>query len=171
MDTCILPYVKDGWTVREFQKVSGEKVEALEHVERYLISNPNATVHVGTDSKERGDKIVYAVAVVLRIPGQGGHVIFSKRAQPNDPYNKDLFFRLNNEVKQSIEAAEALLTLNVVDHKKLSVHVDLSSRKSNLSHKLHSMAMGWIQGLSLDALAKPDSWAASAVAHRYCQKW
>ena len=93
-------------------------------------------------------------------------MIFSKRAQnvPNqNSQNQDVFLRLNNEVKQSIEAAEALL--DVVDHNKLSVHVDLSSRKKDMSNKIHSMAMGWVSGLSLTALAKPDSWAASAVAH------
>ena len=170
-DMCMTPYVEDGWDVRDFQKICGSRVDVLEHVREFIVRHPKATVHVGSDSKKRGDKIVYAVAIVLRIPERGGHVIFSKRAQPNHKQrNEDsVFLRLNNEVKQSIEAAEALL--DVVDHNKLSVHVDLSSRTQNLSHKIHSMAMGWVGALSLTAFSKPDSWAASAVAHRFCQNW
>ena len=171
MNTCVDPYIQDGWEIRAFQKICGKAVDPIFYVKNYIRRHPNATVHVGSDSKRRGCKIVYAVAIVLRIPEQGGHVIFSKRAQNVSHENRegDIFQRLNNEVKQSIEAAEALL--GVVDHKKLSVHVDLSSRRKDESNKLHSMAMGWVGGLSLTGFAKPDSWAASAVAHRFCQNW
>ena len=163
MATCVAPYIQDGWDVRAFQKICGSEVDPISHTKQFLLRHPTATVHVGSDSKRRGSKIVYAVAIVLRIPEQGGHVIFSKRAQnvpSQNSQNQDVFLRLNNEVKQSIEAAEALL--DVVDHKKLSVHVDLSSRKKDMSNKIHSMAMGWVSGLSLTALAKPDSWAVPA---------
>lgn len=66
MDTCVAPYIQDGWDVRAFQKICGSQVDPISHTKQFLLRHPQATVHVGSDSKRRGSKIVYAVAIVLR---------------------------------------------------------------------------------------------------------
>lgn len=159
-----------GWIVRQFRKCYGERpdVDLNPYVRDWMKRHPHGSVHVGCDSKVMRNRIVYAIAIVLRLPGVGGHVIYSKRSQPRHGYN-NVMLRLNNEVRQSVEAAEALL--DVVDSRKICVHVDLAGRHGSLSHQLHAMATGWITGVGLTPFAKPDSWAASAVAHRFCQTW
>eukprot|EP00939_MAST-03C_sp_MAST-3C-sp1_P000285 g285.t1 len=160
-----------GWTIRKFQSAGGSFVveDLAAYVKQWCKSNPLGTIHVGCDSKERKNQIIYATAVVMRIPRQGGHIVFSKRQQPKNAQFSNTFERLNAEVRQAVHTAQALLS--VVDPSRVEVHVDLSSSHEHLSHRLHAMATGWIAGVGLTPAAKPEAWAASAVAHRFCQKW
>jgi len=159
----------EDWTYRRFQTQSGPLDSPLSsYVSQWLKENPSGQIHVGCDSKERKNRIIYGVAVVMRTPNVGGHIVYSKRSQPKTSFS-NTFERLNHEVRQAVTTAQALLP--VVEPDRLSVHVDLSTNRENLSNRLHSMATGWIQGVGLTPHAKPEAWAASAVAHRFCQRW
>lgn len=71
--------------------------------------------------------------------------------------------RLLNEVMYAIEAASAVV--EDVGSRHLELHIDINPSPKHKSNVAVKEALGWVKGsLGIDAVIKPDSWAATHAA-------
>jgi uncharacterized protein len=139
--------------------------------------SPNSKVYIGCDSevtklkKRKGVNIRYAIVVVVHIAGSNGAKIFGTFDNDHDDrydtYKIKPQYRLMNEVYKVsdlyLKLAEAL------PNKQIEVHLDLNPNKEHLSNKVVNQALGYVKGVcGVDARLKPDAWAASAAADKWC---
>lgn len=181
--------VKTPFVFKEEEKVWEKgghliKEPLLEFLER-LIKNERdlgmrLKVSVGTDSQKSGQR-TYKFATVIMITvtedlgggvikGRGGKIISATYRVPTYGTNKEgVNERMVLEVAKSIEVAYQIAPL--LDKYKigLEIHADINPNPIHESNKALSEAIGYILGMGYDFKIKPDSWAASFSADRYCR--
>jgi predicted RNase H-related nuclease YkuK (DUF458 family) len=69
------------------------------------------------------------------------------------------------EVQYALEAFFAIE--DVVDNRRLEVHLDLNPDTIHASNVVTSEALGWVRGLGIQAKIKPDSFAATTAADHF----
>ena len=130
-----------------------------------LDSSPQSSVYVGCDSirfKKR-DKwyAKYSTVVVLHVDSNRGCKLFHETV--NLPDYGNIKQRLMTEVTFAIAAVEEILS--VVGTRKLSIHLDLNPNPEHKSNVAVKEALGYVRGqLGIDAVIKPDAWAATHCA-------
>jgi len=143
----------------------------------YLNSvSPNSKIYVGCDSevirlkKRKGIKVRYSLVVVVHINGSNGAKIFGMFENDEDTrydsYKRKPQYRLMNEV---YKVSELYLKLSeAIPDKTIEVHLDLNPNEAHLSNKVVNQALGYVKGVcGVNALLKPDAWAASAAADKW----
>lgn len=140
----------------------GAPVHLLEHIRQALAEQPDLEVLVGSDSHNRRDHTVYTTTVVLRYRRNGAHVIY-RREKASKAH--DLWNRLWGEVERSIDVAKWLTTEGGVHVSRIDL--DLNSDPRFGSHKLYTIAVGYVRSHGYEARTKPDlliaSWAANVL--------
>lgn len=132
------------------------------YVHNWLQEHPKGQIHVGADSKKRGLNTKYSVSICMWENNYGVHEIHHTEILKNYP---DDFSRLWEEVQRAVSTANSLNSLGTV----IQVHVDLNNDPKYFSNKLYEASMGFITSLGFKAIGKPNAWAASYGAHKYCQ--
>lgn len=150
----------DGRTGRTapWRTLSGERVADLLESVRGLVGGEDRTIHVGTDSKNRGAHTDFVVAVVVLEPGRGGRAIYKRIRFPR---MRPLVRRLLMEVELSVEVAELLdegLPQSVV------LHLDANPKREHRSSAYASMLAGIGMGYGFKVMLKPEAWCATNVA-------
>ncbi len=115
------------------------------------------TVNVGTDSLQNGRNTQFVTVVVVHTPTKGGRVAYCRETVPRI---KSLRERLWSEVYRSVNVAMELADCC----ENLSVHIDASPEKKNLSNAYINELVGLVMGQGFKAVIKPDSYAASHTA-------
>lgn len=147
----------------KFRKSDGTYLlDVKQYVEDWINHHPNCELHVGCDSKRRGNNVKYAVSICLRDLGNGVHELHANTIIKDI---SDNFTRLWEEVHMSVELAKELNTIG----KPITVHVDFNSEPQFLSNRLYEASMGFIKSYGYKAISKPNAWAASSGAHGHCQ--
>lgn len=151
-------------------------------------------VAVGTDSQKSGKGYRFATVILISMredlgsgisTGRGGMVIHAA-------YNEDVVtkkdglkpkghekvllvrgkegvnHRMIYEVSKSIEAAMQIADLVEAYGIKMTIHADINANEKWESNKALSHAIGYILGMGYDFKIKPDAWAASFGADRFC---
>ena len=144
----------------------------VDEVERYLRTVPsNSKVYIGADSsKFKRNGIWYteiASVVVIHLACKHGCKIFYETVVERDwdADKRKPRTRLLNEV-QKIAELYTRLELALIDFE-VEIHIDINRDKKYASSLILDEAIGYIKGMTgLDALVKPDSWAASIAADR-----
>jgi predicted RNase H-related nuclease YkuK (DUF458 family) len=141
-------------------------------IAQYLTEMPeNSAVYIGCDSvkyKKRGQWFArYNVAFIIHIASRhGGRIFhFSEVERDYDPKKEKPRMRLMNEVYKAVgtylEFAEQLEDLPV------EIHIDINPDENHNSSVVLREALGYVKGMTgLDAVAKPDGWAASHAGDR-----
>jgi len=146
-----------------FRTSHGESVpNVVNYVNNWLHEHPKGEIHVGADSKKCGHKTKYSVSICMWENNYGVHEIHHTELINNYP---DDFSRLWEEVERVVVIARKLNDLSA----KIHVHVDLNNDPRFFSNKLYEASMGFITSLGFQAYGKPNAWAASCGAHKYCQ--
>lgn len=141
-----------------WKSLSGEPVADLAEAVRALAGEEDRVIHVGTDSKQRGEETEFVTAVVVLDPGQGGRVFYRRQTRPR---MQALVQRLLEEVQQSIEVAESLdgsIPQSIV------LHVDANRGREHRSGAYSRMLAGLAMGYGYEVLRKPEAWCATSVA-------
>lgn len=143
---------------------TGNPVEINRYVLDYLNRHPECEVHVGSDSQNYGAHTTYVTTIVLRHPGKGAHVLYSKSRVP---IIRDMFMKLWGELERTIALADHL-------HKDLDIPIqqidlDYNGDESYPSHKVLTAASGYVQSLGYNVKAKPDLLMAVWAANVLCQ--
>lgn len=151
--------------VRDFFLMANHKpIYLKEYLMSYLKENPECEIHVGCDSQNYSRTTVYVVAIVIRFPNRGAHVVYHK-----EKVNiiRDLWTRLWNEIERSISIANFIE--NECGLKVAQIDLDLNSDDNFPSHKILKAASGYVSSMGYLARAKPDllmaTWAANVLCH------
>lgn len=177
----------------EFEKVDGTKIQDVDqYVKDWLVKWPHGEVIIGCDSQEHTKRVTYAIVVVMHgfkesaesnpdRTGYGAHVITAliqdtEHRTPKGTLKIDakgrktfdvgvLAGKLWKEVELTVQAA-ALLSIG---KKKIKIHIDYSEKEECGSHMLYNSGIGLVKGMGYGAVAKPDAYAASHTADKFCR--
>ena len=128
-------------------------------------SSASSSVYIGADSirfKKNGKWWAkYSTVIVLHIDSKRGCKLFHRSVDMPDYGNMKQ--RLLTEVTFAIEAASEIL--DDVGSRRLEIHIDVNPSPKHKSSVAVKEALGYVKGsLGIDAVIKPDSWAASHAA-------
>jgi len=62
-----------------------------------------------------------------------------------------------------------ILNLSKAYHVSCAAHIDISLNHKHKSNEMLKTIRGWIEGIGVEVIAKPDSYAANAVADRFAR--
>ena len=141
-----------------WHSLSGRPVPSIIDAVRALTGDADRVIHIGTDSKHRGEFTDFVTAVVVLEPGRGGRAFYQKVRLPR---MEALVRRLLHEAQLSIEVAECVdsaLPQSVV------LHMDANRGREHRSAAYAKMLAGLGMGCGFQVLLKPDAWCATNVA-------
>lgn len=132
-------------------------------------SAPDSSVYIGADSKvysHRGEAMVaYVTVIILHHGSSKGAQIF--RSHRTDRYYGQIRTRLMAEVTDAIMAGTEIA--DVIGDRGFEIHLDINRDERYKSASLVKEATGYVLGtLGFEPKLKPDSFAASSVADRFC---
>ena len=156
--------VPTDWEQRAWCDPSGNFYTFKEITKKVHTLIPEHEVHVGADSHVIGSKLILAVAICLYRPGNGGIYFFCRDIKARMS-NRNLQFRLNNEVAASISVAEKLALQNRL----ITVHADISANPAHKSFQYTKQLCSFIKGMGYLFKIKPESWASSSVADSHAK--
>jgi predicted RNase H-related nuclease YkuK (DUF458 family) len=133
--------------------------------EAILASSQNSSIYIGADSiryKKNGKWFAkYSTVIVLHIDSKHGCKIFHNSVDLPDYGN--LKQRLLTEVGYAIEVATQII--DIIGDRHLEVHIDVNPNPKHKSSVAIKEALGYVKGsLGIDAIPKPNSWAATHAA-------
>lgn len=131
----------------------------------------DSSVYIGADSKvfsSHGDAMVaYVTVIILHHGSSKGAKIF--RSHRTDRYYGQIRQRLMAEVTDAIAAGTEIA--DVIQDRGFEVHLDINRDERFKSSEIIREATGYVLGtLGFEPKLKPDSFAASSVADRFCVK-
>lgn len=147
-----------------------------------LEKNMILKVSVGTDSQKASRKGNYKFATVILITtsedlgggvivGRGGIVIasthynqFKLKGSDKDLVNERMVY----EVGKSVEAAYEIAPLLDFYDLPMEIHADINPDPIHDSNKALQHAIGYILGMGYSFKIKPDAYAASTGADKFC---
>ena len=134
----------------------------LKAKEAIAASSKESAIYIGCDSLCHPKKKIaeYSTVIILHMDSKHGCKVFHNKVRLPD-YGI-LPTRLMTEVGFAIEAFHAIE--DVVDGRKLEIHIDVNSDPKHASNIVTKEALGWVRGLGLEAKIKPESFAASTAA-------
>ena len=141
-------------------------------IKQAITNSPvNSSVYIGADSKVYSNNgismVAYVTVVVLHYGTSSGAKIF--QSHRIDRHYGEIRTRLMSEVSDAITAA--LEVSKVIGDRGFEIHLDINRDERYKSAKLVKEATGYVLGtLGFEPKLKPDSFAASSVADRYCVK-
>ena len=148
-----------------------KKIDIAE-VERFMqTQSPETKVYLGADSeKVKVDGKFYAdytVVIVVHIDGCKGCKMFAETTREPD-YDSDPskpFTRMMMEAQKVAELHDRFK--DVFYDFEVSIHLDISQKKSCGSHVALQAAKGYVKGVTgVEPQAKPEAWAGSYAADR-----
>lgn len=138
-------------------------------------SSKESTVYIGADSvrfkkgtyPDGRDKWFarYATVIVVHKDSRHGCNVFSNIVTLPD-YGQ-LRQRLLTEVQLSIDAFTEIET--ALDGRHLEIHLDVNPDPAHASNIVAKEAAGWVMGMGVTSMIKPEAWAASTAAD-YCAR-
>lgn len=128
-------------------------------------SSQSSSIYIGADSiryRKNGQWWAkYSTVIVLHLDSKHGCKLFHRSIDLPD-YGS-LKQRLLTEVTYAIEAASEVI--EEVGDRHLEIHIDVNPSPKHKSSIAVKEALGYVKGsLGIDAVIKPDSWAASHAA-------
>jgi len=144
--------------VDAWRTLSGALVEDVIREVTSQLDDDERVIHVGTDSRTRGQYTDFVTVIVVLNPGHGGRVYYRRERVKR---NNSLPRRLLREAELSIAIANTLS--EVVAHD-IVVHVDANEDERHRSSDYVQMLAGMVVGHGFKVRLKPQSWCATHVA-------
>lgn len=120
------------------------------------------TVYVGADSMLCSSTCSFASVIAFHNNDLRIATYFYKKKKITEDKFKDVKVKILHEVNMALEAAQ--FVIDACPNANLEIHVDISTKKKNLTSRLYSTVKGWVSGLGYVLKVKPDSWASSSIA-------
>lgn len=121
------------------------------------------TIYVGADSmynNERGCYFASVIAFHNRKPDIADY--FYKTIKIKSEKYKSLKIKILEEVNLALQAAN--LVSAIYEDADIEVHIDIGTRKINLTRTLYDSVRGWVVSSGYRLKIKPYSWASSSIA-------
>lgn len=119
---------------------------------------------IGTDSKN-DRKCIYTSAVVAYKKSRGGSIIIHR---DKVAYTESIRKRLILEAMRSLECAWHFEKY-ISRHSNISIHLDVNPNLHYMSSKYKEEMVSLIATQGFEVVHKPDSWAATKIAHNRCK--
>jgi uncharacterized protein len=134
-------------------------------------SPTDSSIYIGADSKVYSHKgvqmVAYVTVIILHFGTSKGAKIF--KSYRTDRHYGEIRLRLMSEVGDAIAAA--LEIVDVIGSRNFEIHLDINRGAMHKSSVLVKEATGYVLGsLGIEPKLKPESFAASSVADRFCVK-
>lgn len=155
-----------------FVKVNREKVDLIEYCIKQRMNYPDLKVHVGCDSIVVGGNSWFVTVIAFRYGKNGAHFIFNKtRMSPfrMDNGKPDIFRRLLQETKFTMDLAEFLTSNSIFNKTELILEFDFNNMKETRSREHVAIAQGWASGFGYTSYLKSDMQIACKAANQICQ--
>jgi predicted RNase H-related nuclease YkuK (DUF458 family) len=123
-----------------------------------LSADDPIALHVGADSKTRGDHTLFVTVLALVRPGGGGRVVYRTTRERK---MKSLAQRLFHEAQLAIELATIVTETS---GRPVVVHIDANPDERHKSSRYARSLAGMGIGQGFEVRLKPDAWAATCVA-------
>lgn len=140
------------WFTYNRKKVKDFKEEVLTRC------TPDTTLLIGTDALRSGRSFYFVTALVFRVPGKGGSILFSKEKITKQ---HSLWEKLSLETWKSLEAAMEVSSIVTIP---IEVHVDASPEPINKSSNYVQQLVGMVVGQGFKCHIKPESWVSTHVS-------
>jgi predicted RNase H-related nuclease YkuK (DUF458 family) len=144
----------------------------FEEIRQAILESPvDSSVYIGADSKvfsSHGNPMVaYVTVVILHYGSSKGAKIF--KSHRTDRYYGQIRQRLMTEVTDAICAGTEIM--DVIGDRGFEIHLDINRDERYKSSEIIKEATGYVMGtLGFEPKLKPESFAASSVADRFCVK-
>lgn len=148
--------------------MKANKINFEELKETIKQSTKETKIYIGCDSKQLKGRSKYTTVVVVHFNGNAGGRVFRETDYINRVIG--LKERLIGEIERATKFATKLIELDVLDGRELSIHLDINQDEKHQSSKMLKVAKGWVEGLGLKPVFKPDAFAASCVADKYVRQ-
>ena len=146
----------------------------VESIKAWLIENLSTDkychVSVGCDADKNRKKITYVTSIVLDTRENHGSIFIWKR-ELLEIRKITLHQKLLAEAERIISVFNEDNILDVIENFDVtcSAHIDINKNPRYKSNEMLAAIRGWIESVGVDVIAKPDSYAASAVADRFAR--
>ena len=136
----------------------------LEVIKEEIIkySENGGTIFVGADSMLDSKICSFASVIAFHDQDQDVAKYYYKKVKSREVKYVDVKLKILEEVNLAIQCAHFVIT--VCPDARLELHVDIGTKKSNLTSRFYSLVKGWVNGLGFNLKVKPDSWASSSIA-------
>lgn len=141
-----------------WRHLSGSWVDDLDQALEELVGDDEFLIHVGTDSKSRGNHTMFVTVVAILRPGYAARVLY--RTERVDRM-RALAQRLILEAQMSVETATMLSERVAQD---IVLHIDANPDERHRSSRYARSLAGMGLGSGFEVRLKPDAWCASSVA-------
>lgn len=121
-------------------------------------------VCIGSDSMVYGKEVQFATAIVFVIVGNGGCMYIKKKKETRNMYIKE---RMLAEIAHSIDIAYEIDPILKKLDIPLEIHADINQDPRYPSYSSLKEAMGYIQSMGYEFVAKPDAFASSVCADKF----
>ena len=117
----------------------------------------------------------YSTVIVLYRVGKGAQILFSREKNVKvygTTKRERMKNRLWEEIYRAVDVAMLLTDSDLFDNKQIvdfQVHIDVNPNEDYESNVIYKEAMGYLNGMGLDAYAKPEAMAASYAGDTICR--
>ncbi len=154
-----------------WRRLNGQRIELpiKQAVEQTILREKaegyNLKVCIGTDSQVHGGVIEFASVIVFLREKKGGFMFIHTYKSTQ---KMSLRERMITEVAKSVEVAYALCDILDKHEIALEVHADINTDPHFESNVALKEAMGYILGMGFEFKAKPDAFASTSCADKFC---
>jgi predicted RNase H-related nuclease YkuK (DUF458 family) len=128
-------------------------------------SSKESSIYVGVDSQNFKKFTKFALAIIIHIDSQHGGKVFVETYTTSRI--KEMKVRLMKEVEIVVNASMQLV--DTVGKRRFEVHLDINPSPEYKSNSVSKEAIGYVTGMGLHCLIKPEAWASSITADKYAK--
>jgi predicted RNase H-related nuclease YkuK (DUF458 family) len=160
-----------------FKNHQGEKIKDiilyLNDYMKYKNGRTKYKIYIGCDSQVNRHYTIYSVVIgihtIMDGIGRGVHIIHTREKDVKTNESRGgIFKRLWGEVERIVEIA-LFLQENGFNIDDIGTHVDANKDNQYASNMIYDSAMGWLRSMGFDVKGKPEAWAATYAANKYCR--
>lgn len=154
------------WRRLNGQRIEEPILQAVEEaIQRETAAGHKLKVCIGSDSQVLGEEVHFATVIVFLREKRGGFMYIS-----NEKTRRKIGLRerMIMEVGRSVEVAYVLCELLDRYNVALEVHADINTDPQFESNVALREAMGYILSMGFVFKAKPDAFASSSCADKFC---
>ncbi len=145
-----------------WRTLKDDRIDDLTAFVRTASEGGDRTVHIGTDSLQRGRLTQFVTVLAILTPGKGGRAAYRREVRPRI---ESLRERLLREVWLSVSLGLELSRV-VPAGIEMQIHIDANPVLKHRSSRYVQELVGMVVSQGFRAVIKPESWAATHTADR-----
>jgi uncharacterized protein len=145
-----------------WRTINGERIDDLMAFVQSASAGGQRTLHIGTDSLQRGRMTQFVTVLAILNPGKGGRAAYRREVRSRIDSLRE---RLLREVWLSVDLGLSITPL-LPEEAELHIHIDANPVPKHRSSRYIQELVGMAVSQGFRAVIKPDSWAASHAADR-----